>query len=465
MIRLFRQYFSMRRIIFVIGEGVLIYSAVALTSVVLLRDEWSMSELLEATWLKILLVSMTAQLSLYFNDLYDPQVSEGMADVSIRLMQAIGLISVVLAVIYFLWPAAMVGRWIFFGSILLLVVFLVSWRLLYTLVIRKRLFAKRTILVGSDELASKLLHEIKTRKDVCYDIKHIFCPNPNFRRIEGADRIPVHCGFEDLCRTVEKEGISSIIVALHEKRGVMPYSELLECKLKGISIIDGESFYERITGKLLVEKISPSWLIFSDGFVKSGMVNFTKRLVGLVLSSVILVVLSPVMLLVAIAIRLDSPGPVFFRQERVGENLRPFVLYKFRSMRKDAEKDSGPVWATDADPRVTRVGHVIRKVRIDELPQLWNVLKGDMSFVGPRPERAFFVERLRKTVPYYSQRFSVKPGLTGWAQVKYPYGASEEDALEKLKYELYYVKNMSVFFDLLVIFHTMKIVLLGRGSR
>jgi len=254
-------------------------------------------------------------------------------------------------------------------------------------------------------------------------------------------------------------------VALDEKRGVMPYTELLNCKVRGISIIDGESFYERITGKLLVEKINPSWLIFSDGFVKTPVSKFIKRVVGFVLSALMFLCLSPLLILVSIVIRLDSRGPILFSQERVGENGEIFTIYKFRSMRTDAETISGPVWAEEDDPRITRVGKIIRKLRIDELPQLWNVLKGDMSFVGPRPERPYFVEKLKQKVPYYNQRFAVKPGVTGWAQIKYPYGATENDALEKLKYDLYYIKNMSLIMDLMVIFQTVKTVLLGKGSR
>jgi sugar transferase (PEP-CTERM system associated) len=232
-----------------------------------------------------------------------------------------------------------------------------------------------------------------------------------------------------------------------------------------MNIIDGESFYERITGKLLVEKINPSWLIFSDGFVKSKISKTIKRSVGLLISFCMLVLLSPIILLAAIAIKLDSRGSILFSQERVGEFGKKYTLYKFRSMRADAEEATGPVWASENDPRVTRVGKLIRKLRIDELPQLWNVFKGDMSFVGPRPERPVFVEKLKETIPYYNERFSVKPGLTGWAQIRYPYGASEEDALEKLKYDLYYIKNMSSVMDLTIIFHTVKIVLLGRGAR
>jgi len=277
--------------------------------------------------------------------------------------------------------------------------------------------------------------------------------------------VPLKYGFDSLCDLAEAEGVSSIIVALDEKRGVMPYTELLACKVRGISIVDGESFYERITGKLLVERINPSWLIFSDGFVKAPLSRFTKRIVGLVLASLMFLILSPLLVLVSVAIKLDSKGSILFSQERVGENGDIFTLYKFRSMRTDAEALSGPVWAEEDDPRVTRVGRIIRKLRMDELPQLWNVIKGDMSLVGPRPERPYFVEKLKQKVPYYNQRFAVKPGVTGWAQVMYPYGATEKDALEKLKYDLYYIKNMSLIMDLMVIFHTVKIVLLGRGSR
>jgi exopolysaccharide biosynthesis polyprenyl glycosylphosphotransferase len=222
------------------------------------------------------------------------------------------------------------------------------------------------------------------------------------------------------------------------------------------------NFYERAPN--LIEE-STSWLIFSDGFAKSRLSRFIKRLVGFAFSAVMLVFLSPLLLAIAVAIMIESPGAIIFSQERVGENGKIFTLFKFRSMKADAEKGSGPVWACEDDPRITRVGRIIRKLRIDELPQLWNVLKGHMSFVGPRPERAFFVEKLRKTIPYYDERFSVKPGVTGWAQVKYPYCSTEKDTLEKLKYDLYYIKNMSLVLDLVIIFRTIKTVLLGRGSR
>jgi len=404
-------------------------------------------------------------MSLYFNDLYEFKKSDGSIDLYSRLIQSIGTTSIVLAVIYFIWPGAMIGRWIFFVSIIFLVLFLVSWRVLYNIIIKKRLLSEKAILVGDGELARELINETKHQSDFSYDIRAIVGHKNGENPQNQFENIPVRYGFDDLCTFTTSAGISSIIVALDEKRGIMPYNELLNCKVRGLSIIDGESFYERITGKLLAEKINPSWLVFSDGFKKSRITKSLKRLFDLITATIMLIFLSPLMLFVAICIKLESSGPVVFSQERVGEFGDIFVLHKFRSMKADAEKDSGPVWASEDDPRTTRVGKIIRKLRIDELPQLWNVFKGEMSYVGPRPERAFFVEQLKEKVPYYNERFSVKPGVTGWAQVKYPYGANEKDALEKLKYELYYIKNMSLVMDMAVIFHTVKIVLLGRGSR
>jgi len=465
MIRLFRQYVSPRKIIFIIGEGILIFLAVTLASFFLLGRDIGIEGVLEMFWPKVLLVSIITQLTLYLNDLYEFKIMDSNIDLASRLIQSIGITSITLAIIYFLWPDVIIGRWIFFASLIVLLLFLVSWRLLYSLVIRRKLFAEKAIILGSGELARDMLHEIESRKDLSYDI---VCAIANEKNQDMKDQfrdMSVHYGFDNICNLAEAENVKSVIVALDEKRGILPYEELLKCKVRGINIIDGESFYERITGKLLVEKINPSWLIFADGFVKSKVSRAVKRLVGLLLSTLMLVLLSPLILLVAIAIKLDSPGAALFSQERVGEYGKIYTLHKFRSMRADAEKESGPVWASEEDPRVTRMGKIIRKLRIDELPQLWNVFKGDMSFVGPRPERPVFVEKLKKIIPYYNERLSVKPGVTGWAQIKYPYGASEEDALQKLKYDLYYIKNMSLVMDLIVIFHTAKIVLLGRGAR
>jgi len=271
--------------------------------------------------------------------------------------------------------------------------------------------------------------------------------------------------YDGLCDMAEELNIRKIVVALTEKRGALPTKELVKCRVNGIEIIEGASFYEMLTGKFIVEQINPAWLIFSEGFYKSRARRFLKRTTDIILSIVLLILLSPLILITAILIKVDSKGPVIFSQERLGKNKKTYLIYKFRSMVSDAEKQSGPVWAEDNDSRVTRVGRVIRKWRMDEIPQLWNVLKGDMSFVGPRPEREFFVKKLEDIIPYFTERFSVKPGITGWAQVSYGYGASVKDAIEKLNYDLFYIKNMSIFLDFMIIMRTIKIVLFGKGAR
>lgn len=257
--------------------------------------------------------------------------------------------------------------------------------------------------------------------------------------------------------------LDRVIVALDEKRGKLPVRELMDLRLRGIEIEESTSFFERVSGRISVESMLPSWLIFSEGFKTSPLRSVLKRTVDLISSTVILVLHSPLLLLTAVAIKIDSRGPVLYRQDRLGRNGKPFEMLKFRSMRDDAETRSGPMWALEDDPRVTRVGRVIRKLRIDELPQLFNVLRGEMSFVGPRPERLHFVKQLELNIPYYGLRMTARPGITGWAQVEYGYGGSEEDALEKLKYDLYYIKNGNLLFDLWIVLKTIKVVVLRRG--
>ncbi|MBW1851045.1 MAG: TIGR03013 family PEP-CTERM/XrtA system glycosyltransferase [Deltaproteobacteria bacterium] len=465
MIRIFKQYLSPRKIVFVTGEGLLIFFAVTLASYLFLGRETGMPIMLGMIWPKALLVSIITQISLYHNDLYEINAIDNAIDLAYRLIQSIGITSIILAIIYFLLPNLIIARWVFFANLIFLLFFLTCWRLVYSFVLEKKLFSEKAILVGFGELAQNIIDEISDQKDLSYHVSFMVVHEKCQHNEIQAGEIPVHYGFDNICDLAEANAVGNVIVALDEKRRVLPYEQLLACKVRGINIIDGESFYERISGKLLIEKINPSWLIFSDGFTKSKISMFSKRLVGLIISTLLLIILIPFLLLVAVAIKLDSRGSVLFSQERVGQDEEIFTLYKFRSMRANAEKETGPVWAEEDDPRITRVGEIIRKLRIDELPQLWNIFKGDMSFVGPRPERLFFVEKLKKTIRYYNERASVKPGVTGWAQVKYPYGSSEKDALEKLKYDLYYIKNMSIVIDLIVFFHTIKIMLLGRGAR
>ena len=282
-----------------------------------------------------------------------------------------------------------------------------------------------------------------------------------FARAAGMGRPGTLSALYDL---VQRMRVDTVIVALEDRRGHLPTEELLHCRLTGITVIEREAIYESITGKIAVEALRPSYLIFNPGFARTPRKELAKRVLDLVLATVGLIITWPLMIATAIAVRLDSAGPILFAQERVGQDGRPFTLYKFRSMRADAEKLSGPVWAQEDDPRITRCGRFIRKTRLDELPQLFNVLSGSMSLVGPRPERPHFVNDLSQQIPYFNQRHIVKPGVTGWAQISYPYGNTVEDALQKLQFDLYYIKNFSLLFDLSILFNTIKTVVLRKGT-
>lgn len=455
MLRLFRKYYPIRNVIFASGEGLVIYFAVLIAAYIKMGSDLQLFDQWVA--LKILLITAVCQIALYYNDLYDLKVTRNYTELGIRLLQALGIATIFFGIAYYLVPQLMVGEGIFIISIGLLILLIVSWRIGYTLILKNGLFNQKIIVIGSGELAQGIIAEIQDKRDSGYDVEMIF------NESECRDNI---CGLQpDMCDLAREKNISKIIVALEEKRGTLPIDQLLKCRTEGIEILEGTSFYEMLLGKLYVKQINPAWLIFSEGFRKSPLRSFMKRTGDVVLSLIMLTALSPLILVTAILIKIDSRGPVIFSQERLGQNGKRFKVHKFRSMVADAEKTSGPVWAQENDDRVTRVGRVIRKLRIDELPQLWNVLKGEMSFVGPRPEREHFIKQLENEIPYYSERLSVKPGLTGWAQVCYPYGASVEDAVEKLNYDLFYTKNMSFLLDMLIVFRTVKIVLFGKGAR
>jgi sugar transferase (PEP-CTERM system associated) len=269
-----------------------------------------------------------------------------------------------------------------------------------------------------------------------------------------------------LASLAKKEKVNEIVVAVENRRGgVFPIRQLLECKLNGIKVSDMASFFERELCQIRVDSLQPSWLVFGQGFNQGDLRTSIKRVFDLGASTALLLFTLPIMVIAALLIYLEDGRPIFYRQERVGKDGKSFMVFKFRSMRRDAEQAGMPVWASENDPRTTRVGHWLRKLRIDELPQILNVLKGEMSFVGPRPERPYFVQQLSKEIPYYDARHTVKPGITGWAQVRYQYGASVEDAISKLQFDLYYVKNNSLFLDILILIETVQVVLFGKGSR
>jgi sugar transferase (PEP-CTERM system associated) len=322
-------------------------------------------------------------------------------------------------------------------------------------------YCQNTLILGAGPMAESVA-SVMARDDNLYK----FC---GFVHQEDG-LLSVHNGsesiaFELLHEMVQENDIKRIVVVLKERRENLPVRDLFSCKLRGVEIIDAVTFYENVTGKLLLENIHPGWFVFNKGFIVN-RVMFIKQRIADLFASVIGIILSlPLFPLIALAIKLESKGPVLYRQARVGFKEELFQVIKFRTMREDAEQGTGAMWAQVDDDRITRVGAFLRKTRLDELPQLFNILKGDMSFVGPRPERPEFVEHLNKKIPFYSRRHAVKPGLTGWAQVMYPYGASDEDALEKLRYDLYFIKNFSLYLEVLKILKTVKVVLFGKGGR
>jgi sugar transferase (PEP-CTERM system associated) len=464
MLRLFRHYYPIRNIFFVLGEGLIIYLAVLFSSRLIMGDEGFAWDRLIG--LKALLITAVCQASLYYNDLYDLKIADTFSEIGIRLLQALGFSSIFLAGVYYFFPGTIIQKGVFVVSVGLVILFIVSWRIAYNHVLKEGLFNQKLIILGSGKLARSICDEIAAKKDCGYSVS-VMVPEEGQENIlcDPNTSVLLKQNYSGLCDLAKKMGINKIVVALQEKRRGFPVQGLLNCRVSGIEVLEGNSFYEILTGKLIVEHINPSWLIFSDGFHQSWFRRTAKRGTDLLFSTLLLIVVSPIIAITALFIKLDSQGPVIFSQDRVGENRKPYQLYKFRSMVADAEKVCGPVWAQADDDRITRVGRFIRKWRVDELPQLWNVLKGDMSFVGPRPEREFFIQQLESQIPYYRERFSVKPGITGWAQVCYPYGASVEDAKEKLNYDLFYLKNMSVFFDLMIVLKTIKTVIFGEGAR
>ena len=463
MLRIFKQYYPIRNALFVFGEGIFIFSSVLIASRIILKLENSSLQDQGVFW-KALLITIICQICLFYNDLYDLKITDTLVELGIRLLQALGASAILLGLIYFVFPDCIIKEGIFIVSITLSIILIVSWRIGYTKVLSLGLFNQKIMILGSSEIAKEICTQIIKKKDCGYEIANIITKGS----WNGQDlNYPIHLiyqeTYENICDIADQSGVRKIIVALQEKRGTLPVKELLKCRVRGIEVLEGNSFYEMLTGKLIVESINPGWLIFSQGFQKSHFQRLIKRTVDLILSLSMLIILMPIIAILSIIIKLDSKGPVLFSQERIGENRRPYMIHKFRSMKTDAEKNTGPVWAQYNDDRITRIGHFIRKWRFDEIPQLWNVLKGEMSFVGPRPEREYFISELETMIPYYGERFSVKPGLTGWAQVSYGYGASVEDAIEKLNYDLFYIKNMSILMDMMIVARTVKTVIFGHG--
>ena len=413
-------------------------------------------------WAKGAAVAAVTMLALYLADLYKVDFRIRRVELFSRLFIALTAAATIIAAIGFAVPVLRLSRLAFLHIVGVTALGLLASRLAWIALGPKRRLSHRVLVLGVGQSAA-ILPELQFSGTRPFTILGFLEDAP-----DAADRVPA--GFELLGKTKDLRSLADelkpdlVVVALAEMRRALPAEDLLECRLQGINVEEWPTFYEKQTGKILVANLRPSWLIFSDGFVKTETTRMVKRAMDIGLALAGLALSLPVMALVAVLVKLDSKGPVLFRQQRVGERGRIFVLNKFRSMSVDAERH-GAVWAAADDPRVTRVGHWLRRMRLDELPQFWNVLVGDMSFVGPRPERPEFVGTLQREIPYYMGRHSVKPGITGWAQVRHCYAASVEDSMEKLQYDLYYIKNLSPLLDLVILLSTLQVVLFARGSR
>jgi sugar transferase (PEP-CTERM system associated) len=442
-------------------ETALIFGAIVLAAYVRLGN--GAADLLGEEAHKGLLVTAVTLLCLYFADLYDYRVISDRRELFVRAVQALGAASMILAGLYFWFPELVVGRGVFTVSAVFVITLVFGWRIVFEWANRRVGPRERLLLVGTNESSIQLARELYERKDLGIEIVGFVDADP--QRVGAPVLNPGVIGtIDDIPAIVRARAVDRVVVSLHDARGKLPMEKLLEMKLDGVSFDHLTSIYERYTGKIAIDNLRPSWLIFSSGFKKTRLQRAAKRAVDILVAGLGLVVTAPLFLVIAVLIRVTSSGPPLYHQRRVGQHGRVFVLHKFRSMRHDAEKDTGAVWAQPGDQRTTWAGRFLRRSRLDELPQLWNVLCGHMSVVGPRPERPEFVASLRKDIPFYGQRHVVRPGLTGWAQVRYTYAASVEDAMEKLQYDLFYIMHMGTALDLFIMAKTIKTVLMGRGA-
>lgn len=457
MIRFFNHYLSVRLLLLTAFEALLLFQALKIGLSLQGVDADGPTPLMHAGLFAAVMLSAMSALGLYRLQ------GEAFSTTVNRMLIAYGLSVIAMGGLIHFVPGDPPRSGVIASSSLLALGAVLLARLLFFRLSAVGLPRRRVLVLGNGAEAEQVirdLHRSTVRESVSYAGLY---PVMAERDETGRERSLNH---EALLRTVAELRVSEIVVAVRERRGgVLPLRQLLDSKLRGIRVMDLQSFYEREMGVLRIDNMRASWMIFGDGFDQGMARDVVKRLFDLAASLVLLVATLPVLLLAMLAIVLESGGPVFYRQERVGAGGRSFRIVKLRTMRTDAEADGRPRWAGVSDPRITRIGALLRRTRIDELPQLWNVLTGDMSFVGPRPERPYFVDELTRRIPFYQVRHSIKPGITGWSQVRYPYGASVEDGFEKLQYDLYYVKNHSLFLDLLILVETVQVVLMARGAR
>jgi len=465
MVRIFKHFVPAAILVLVLAEGAMLLGSMYLG--VELRfigaDYYLPKEILPIfpkaiTYAAVMLGSMTA-FGLYQRDVVLNSLGN-----QLRFLASFGVGAVLMTLSFYLLPNLFLGRGAFALSVSLSFIGMIIVRLVFLRAVNHDALKKRILVLGTGTRVAKLARLFSTNS-----LSHKFSLVgylPLASTQHNVDPSKILNDESPLLALAIKHNIDEIIVGVRDRRhGGVEMDELLECKLEGINVIDLSSFFERETGHVQIDSLNPSWMVYSDGFCRSSLRNVVKRSFDVMASTALLVLTLPIMFLTAVLIFLETGRPILYRQVRVGECGRLIELLKFRSMRVDAERAGVPQWAKLNDDRVTRVGRIIRTLRIDELPQVFNVLRGDMSFVGPRPERPHFVQELSNQIPYYATRHSVKPGITGWAQINYPYGASVEDAREKLQYDLYYAKNHSLFLDVIILLQTAQVILFGKGVR
>jgi len=463
-IRFFRHYVPLNLLLLVLIEALILGGAIYVGVGARFFEGGVIPESLNPLLPKALTFTVVMLGLMTASGLYDLEWQGGVRALLQRLGLSFGLGLVTMSLLFYFFPALLVGRGAFLLSFGLALLGILLSRALFIRWARAGALKTRALVIGTGSRAAHVESLLANRGHASNTQVIGYLPMGGSHHF--VDHARIFDTQEPLPELAARLQINEIILAVRDRRGGgMPIQDLLKCKLLGIRIVELSSFFERENGHLQLDSMNASWMILAEGFHQGIIRDTVKRLFDLLVSATMLAITLPVMAITALMIKLESPGPVLYRQERVGQGGRSFIILKFRSMCVDAEKDGKPRWARQNDSRVTLTGRFIRRTRIDELPQIFNVFFGDMSFVGPRPERPYFVEDLIQKIPYYGVRHTVKPGITGWAQVRYPYGATDEDAMHKLQYDLYYVKNHSLFLDFMILFQTAQVVLWGKGVR
>jgi sugar transferase (PEP-CTERM system associated) len=457
MIRFLNVYYPTRTLVLLLCEALLVSGAFLLATAYLMGPDTYIALVYENGLLKIAGITVLTLLLSYYFDLYEPQRISGRWEIYFRLLLLLSVLSFLLAGLVYFSPELDIGPNVLVAGATILAIALVIWRWVYAWITGLSVFRERVYVLGGGERARKVVQTLRTRRDAGMEV------------VAGCDEAAAGGDIERFAADLRafckpKIQIERVIVAMEDRRKSMPVRELLDLRLRGVVIEDAGAVMERLLGKLPLDGLNPSSLIFTEGFNVKASQQILRRLVSITVSFIGLAICLPFIPFIILAVRLSSPGSIFFRQTRVGLRGRPFSVIKFRTMRQDAEAQ-GAVWASRNDPRVTPLGRFMRKTRIDEIPQLWNVLRGEMGFVGPRPERPEFVQWLSNEIPFYELRHMIRPGITGWAQVRYQYGASLEETKQKLEYDLYYIKHLSLGLDLLIMFETIKTIVLRRGAQ